>query len=133
METIFQDVRYALRQMIKGPGFALVAVVTLALGIGANTAIFSVVNGVLLRPLPFHDPAHLVRIWHVPPQPSFPGMTQFAVSAANYVDWENENHVFDSMAIYSYRFFTLTGSGKPEQIMACAVSSNSSTYWELRH
>lgn len=122
MQTTLQDVRYALRQMVKNPGFALVAVVTLALGIGANTAIFSVVNGVLLRPLPFQDPARLVRIWHVPPQQSFPGMPEFAVSAANYVDWEKENHVFESMAILSYRFFTLTGSGKPEQIMASAVS-----------
>lgn len=122
METIFQDVRYALRQMLKNPGFALVAVLTLALGIGANSAIFSVVNGVLLRPLAFRDPARLVRVWHVPPPKSFPGMTRFSVSAANYVDWENQNHVFESMAIYSYRFFTLTGTGKPEQIMACAVS-----------
>src|SRR5579864_7816162 len=122
MEAIFQDVRYALRQMLKNPGFALVAVVTLALGIGANSAIFSVFNGVLLRPLAFRDPARLVRVWHVPPPQSFPGMTRFSVSAANYVDWENQNHVFESMAIYSYRFFTLTGTGKPEQIMACAVS-----------
>jgi predicted permease len=123
METILQDVRYALRQMLKGPGFAIVAVLTLALGIGANTAIFSVVNGVLLRPLGFQEPDRLVRIWHVPPPQSFPGIDRFSVSAANYVDWEKENHVFDQMAIYSYRGFTLTNNGRPEQVDASAVSA----------
>ncbi len=123
MTGLFQDLRYALRQLRKSPGFTAVAIAILALGIGANTAIFSVVNGVLLRPLAFKDPARLVRVWHVPPPASFPGMTTFSVSAANYADWENQNHVFDGMAIYSYHGFTVTGGDKPEQIDASAVSS----------
>ena len=123
METLFQDIRYATRQLMKSPGFAVVAILTLALGIGANTAIFSVVNGVLLRPLPFRAPDRLMRVWHVPPAKSFPGMTKFSVSPANYVDWESQNHVFESMAIYGYRGFTLTSNDKPERINACAASS----------
>ena len=123
MLTFLQDFRYAVRQYRKNLGFTAVAVITLALGIGANTAIFSVVNGVLLRPLTFKDPGRLVRVWHVPPAKSFPGMTTFSVSAANYLDWERQNHVFERMAIYSYHGFTLTGGDKPEQIDACAVTS----------
>jgi putative ABC transport system permease protein len=123
MWTILQDVRYALRQVRKGPGFAAVIVITLALGIGANTAIFSVVNAVLLRPLDFKDANRLVRVWHVPPAKSFPGMTTFSVSAANYLDWEKQNHVFDNMAIYSYHGFTVTDGNEPEQVDASAVSS----------
>ena len=123
MTGLLQDLRGALRQLRKSPGFAAVALVTLALGIGANTAIFSVVNGVLLRPLSFKDPARLVRVWHVPPPKSFPGMTTFSVSAANYLDWERQNHVFEGMAIYTYHGFTLTGGDKPEQIDGCAATS----------
>ena len=122
MLGIVDDLKYAARQLCKAPGFALIAVITLALGIGANTAIFSVVNGVLLRPLPFHDPDRVVRIWHTPPATSFPGMTTFAVSPANFLDWQAENHVFSSMAIYGYRGFTLTGGEKAEQVDASAVS-----------
>ena len=123
MSTLLQDLRYALRQLRKSSGFTAVAVVTLALGIGANTAIFSVVNGVLLRSLEFPNADRLVRVWHVPPPKSFPGMKTFAVSAANYFDWERQNHVFERMAIYTYHGFTLTGGDKPEQVDGCAATS----------
>ncbi len=123
MWIFLQDLRYAIRQFRKNLGFTAVAVITLALGIGANTAIFSVVNGVLLRPLTFKDPARLVRVWHVPPPKSFPGMTTFSVSAANYLDWERQNHVFERMAIYTFHGFTLTGGDKPEQVDACAATA----------
>jgi len=123
MSGLIQDLRYALRQLRKSPGFTAVAVLTLALGIGANTAIFSVVNGVLLRPLAFKDPGRLIRLWHVPPAKSFPGMTTFSVSPANYLDWQKQNHVFEDLAIYTYRGFTLTGD-RPEQVDASAVSSS---------
>jgi len=123
MSGMFQDIRYASRQIRKAPGFAAVAVITLALGIGANTAIFSVVNGVLLRPLPFQDADRLVRLWHVPPQQSFPGIPTFSVSPANYLDWQSQNHVFEQMAIYGYSGFTMTGGDKPEQVDASNVSA----------
>lgn len=123
MRGLAQDLRYALRQLRKNPGFTTVAVVTLALGIGANTAIFSVVNGVLLRHLPFKEPDRLVRVWHVPPAKSFPGMTRFSVSAANFLDWQRENDVFSSMSIYSYRSLTMTGGDKPLLVDGCIATS----------
>jgi predicted permease len=123
MNGLVQDLRYAMRQLRKNPGFAALAVITLGLGIGANTAIFSVVNGVLLRPLPFQDADRVVRIWHVPPQTSFPGMTTFSVSPANFLDWQRQNHVFERMAIYGYREFTLTGGNKAEEVVASPVSA----------
>jgi predicted permease len=75
-----------------------------------------------LRPLGFREADRLVRVWHVPPAKSFPGMTMFSVSAANYLDWEKQNHIFDGMAIYTYHGFTVTGGDKPEQVDASAVS-----------
>src|SRR5215467_10347613 len=118
MNGLFQDLRYAVRQLRKAPGFTAIAVITLALGIGANTAIFSVVNGVLLRPLAFRDPDRLMRVWHTPPQKSFPGITRFTVSPANFLDWQDQNHVFERMAIYGFRLSTLSGGDKAEQIIA---------------
>jgi len=124
MTALLQDFRYSARVLFKNPGFAAVAIVVLALGIGANTAIFSVVDGVLLRPLPFRDANRLVRIWHVPPAKSFPGIPLFAVSAANYLDWQNQNHVFDRTTIYTFQTFSLTGGSNPESITGAAVSSD---------
>jgi predicted permease len=123
MPGLRQNLRFAIRQLIKSPGFTVISVVILALGIGANTAIFSVVHAVLIEPLPYPNADRLVQIWHTPPQEQFPGMTQFAVSAANFLDWQRQNTVFEGMALYSGGAFELTGGGKPETIMASRVTS----------
>jgi putative ABC transport system permease protein len=121
MRTLWRDLAYGFRVLVKNPGFAVAAVVVLALGIGANTAIFSVVNAALLRPLPFQDPDRLVQVYHVPPAKSFPGMTRFAVSPANYLDWARQNDVFDHTAIYTYSRLDLSGGDKPESLTAGVV------------
>jgi putative ABC transport system permease protein len=122
VESTLKDIRYALRSFRKSPGFTAAVLIVLALGIGANAAIFTVVNAVLLKALPFRDPDRLVMVWHVPPPASFPGMTRFAVSAANYLDWQRRQHVFERMAIQHYKSYTLTGRGEPELLRAQAVS-----------
>lgn len=124
MGNLLQDLKYGARVLRKSPGFTIVAVVVLALGIGANTAIFSVVNAVLLRPLPFGNPDRLVHVWHVPPPESFPGISRFSVSAANYIDWKAQNDVFQDMAIFSGSSMNLTGGGKPEFVQAATVSAD---------
>jgi predicted permease len=122
--NLLQDLKYGARVLRKSPGFTIVAIVVLALGIGANTAIFSVVNAVLLRPLPFGNPDRLVHVWHVPPPKSFPGISRFSVSAANYIDWKAQNDVFQDMAIFSGSSMNLTGGGKPEFVQAATVSAD---------
>jgi len=124
IENFLMDLRYGLRVLRKNPGFTAVAILTLALGIGANTAIFSVVNAVLFRPLPFRDPGRLVAVWHTPPQKSFPGVTKFVVSPANYLDWRNQNHAFEQMSAVGFRNFNLTGMGQPESVEGRAVSAD---------
>jgi predicted permease len=123
LEALIQDLRYGVRTMLRSPGFTATAVIALALGIGANTAIFSVVNAVLLRPLPFDRPDRLVQVWHTPPPASFPGMHEFAVSPANFLDWRDENRTFEGMSAYGFGRYTFTGSGHPEAIRTCAGTS----------
>jgi putative ABC transport system permease protein len=124
MTPLIQNLKFGIRLLRKSPGFACVAIFVMALGIGANTAIFSVVHAVLLEPLPFPDADRLMQIWHVPPQTSFPGMTRFAVSPANFLDWQKQNNVFDQMAVYGGAGYDITGTGKPESVAGGRVSSN---------
>jgi predicted permease len=109
--------------LAKNPGFSAIAILTLALGVGANTAIFSVVNAVLLRPLPFEEPDRLVQIWHTPPQASFPGIPTFTVSPANFLDWRSRSHAFEDMSAYGFGRYTLTGAGHPEAVRMVAATS----------
>jgi predicted permease len=123
MSSLAADVRYSLRVLAKAPFFALAVVAVLALGIGANTATFSILNAVLLRPLPFREPDRLVRLFHTPPQAAFPGVTRFALSSANFFDWQRDARSFEAMAQYRGRPFTLTGGDEPRAVVAAAVGA----------
>ena len=125
METLWQDLRYGYRMLRKNPGFTAIAVVSLALGIGANTAIFSVVNAVLLKGLPFNEPDRLVMVWE---DVSFAGFPRNTPAPANYVDWRSRNEVFDDMAAVAERSFSLTGDGEPERIV---VHGATGTFFRL--
>ena len=122
--TVWQDLRYGVRTLLKSPAFTIVAVLSLALGIGANTAIFSVVNGILLRPLPYPESERMVAVWHTPPQESFPGTTRFSVSPGNYLDWKEQSRAFERMAIYQYAGLSLSGGGDPVPVTGASVSSD---------
>jgi len=121
MNALLQDLRYGIRGLLKRPGFTAIVVITLALGIGANTTIFSVVNAVLLRPLPYKDPDRLIRVWESNPGRNWP---EFAVSAPNYKDWVKQQTVFEQLAAQELTTFNLTGNGDPERIPAAAVTAN---------
>jgi putative ABC transport system permease protein len=112
MDVLFNDLRHALRVMLKSPAFTLIAIVTLALGIGANTAIFTVVNAVLLRPLSFRDPARLVLVLEKSQYPTV------STSYENYVDWRDQSHSFESLEATRGATITLTGAGEPERLNA---------------
>src|SRR5256885_5709960 len=116
------DLRFGLRGVRRSPGFTLGAILVLALGIGANSAIFSLVNAALLRPLPYDEPSRLVQLWHVPPPKSFPGLTLFSISPANYLDWERQSSSFADIAAYGGRSITFGGTERPEAILGAAVS-----------
>jgi putative ABC transport system permease protein len=117
MSNLLHDIRFAIRLLAKSPSFTLIAVLTLALGIGANTAIFTVVNSVLLRPLPFRDPSRLVLVIE---KSKFPTIT---VSYENYLDWRDQSHSFESMeAVYGANM-TLTGKGQPERLVARRITA----------
>jgi putative ABC transport system permease protein len=121
MQTFWQDLRYGARMLLKYPGFMAVVVITLALGIGANTTIFSVVNAVLLRPLPYQNPEQLVMIWG-----KLPGYVSGNVgaSAVEFADYSDQNQVFSSIAAYTSTSFNLTGAGEPERIVSTVASAS---------
>jgi predicted permease len=119
MDSLSQDIRYGLRVLSKRPAFTAVAVVALALGIGANSAIFSVVNALLLRPLPFRDPDKLVQVWEADVKR---GQETGTVAYPNFADWRDQNDVFEQVVAYSDRTFDLTSSAEPERIQGAIVS-----------
>jgi predicted permease len=119
LESIFADVRYAARMLRRSPGFTTIAVLTLALGIGADTAIFSVVNGVLLNPLPYPNPSRLVAV-----DASKPNFPRGSISYPNFLDWYKLNHCFSFFAASRRAGFLLTGAGTPEELNAAAVTSD---------
>jgi putative ABC transport system permease protein len=121
VQTLLQDLRYGFRTLLKHRSFTFIAVFTLALGIGANTAMFSVVNAVLLRPLPYNDPARLVTIWEESPDR---GLYQMPVSFANLRDWVDQNHTFEQISAYTFTNLNLTGVGEPEQLLTIRSSAN---------
>jgi putative ABC transport system permease protein len=121
LEDFVQDVRFAVRTLRRNPGFTVIALLTLALGIGANAAIFSVIDGVLLRPLPYGTPSQLVMVWEWNTQHDNRHNT---VSPPNFLDWQKENHVFSEMAYLADTRTNLTGDGEPEQIVALNTSAN---------
>jgi len=121
MESLIADIRYALRMLRKNPGFTSVAILTLALGIGANTAIFSVINAVILRPPPFPNSEQLVTLFE---QDRKKGYDQNAPAAANFLDWRAQNNVFSQMAAYGGGECNLTGDQRPERVAGGAVTAN---------
>jgi putative ABC transport system permease protein len=120
-EAVVQDLRYAVRMLRNNPGFTAVAILTLALGIGANTAIFSVIDSVLLRPLPYRDPAGLVMVWENNSQHPNPHNT---VSPPDFLDWQSRNSVFAEMAAIFDQHANLTGNGLPQEVVVQDVSAN---------
>jgi predicted permease len=117
-DHFWQDVRYAVRMLRKSPGFAVIAILTLAIGIGANTALFSVVNGVLLNPLSYAQPDRLVAVYTHAYE-----FDKASISYPNFLDWSRQNHSFSSLASFRSENFTLTGMGEPERLDADMVSA----------
>jgi putative ABC transport system permease protein len=121
LHDLGQDLRFGFRTLFKNPGFTAVAVIALALGIGANSAIFSVVNTVLLRPLPYKDPDGLVMVWEDATRHGYPRDTP---AVANYLDWRSQNHVFEDMAAVADASLNLTGVGDPERLEGSAANAS---------
>ncbi len=118
LTSLPQDLRYGVRVLVKSPGFSLIAILTLALGIGANTAIFSVVNGVLLNPLPFHEPNQLVSMFQ-----EIPNFKNGSISYPNFLDWRRMNTTFAGLAAYRSTGFNLSGNGEPERLHGEMISA----------
>ncbi len=127
MTALFQDLRYGIRMLLKNPGFTLVAVLALTLGIGADTAIFSVVNAVLLRPLPYDESERLVFL-----SERSQVLEGMSISYPNFLDWRQQNNAFESIGVYRRSSYNLTGSGEPERLVAGQVSADLFTALRVR-
>jgi putative ABC transport system permease protein len=120
MHTFLQDIRYSLRVLLRSPGFTIVAILTLALGIGANTAIFSVINSVLLRPLPFHEPDRLVQLWETEASPG-----SYPLTGPDYLEWQSQNQTLEGTSLYSWSHdLNASAAGQAEVVTAIATQSN---------
>src|SRR2546427_91473 len=119
METLLKDLRFGIRMMARSPGFTLVALITIALGIGANTAIFSVVNTVLLRPLPYEDADRLMVVWERQEQ-----IPQESPSLPDFRDWRERSQSFEQLAIARRDNVNLTGTGEPERLIVRMITAN---------
>src|SRR5262252_3764114 len=119
MLTLWHDLRFAMRVLQKAPGFSAVAILTLALGIGANTAVFSVVNGVLLNPLPYPHPDRLAALAE-----TFPPFTEASISYPNFLDWVRTTHTFEAVAAYRQTNFNLTGWGAAQRLSGVQASAS---------
>src|SRR5260221_2749043 len=124
METLFQDVRFSLRMLRKNAGFTTIAVLTLALGIGINTAMFGALSAFLFRPFPFREADRLVVVWEKNPKLEGIIAERLPTCLKNYSDWESESKSFEQLAAYTDVNFTLTGNDKPEQVTAEKASAN---------
>src|SRR5580698_8750679 len=121
MRTLFADLRYGLRILRQAPAFTVIAITALALGIGANTAIFSTLDAVILRALPYDDPDRVMMVFE---DASSIGFARNTPAPANYIDWRAQNHVFTDMAATRGRSMSITGDGSPEQLYGLAVTPN---------
>jgi putative ABC transport system permease protein len=117
--TLRQDIRYGARMMLKSPGITIIVIIALALGIGANTAIFSVVNAVLLRPLPYDEADRLIFL-----NEKSPVLDEMSISYPNFTDWRNQNQSFEKMGVYNRASYNLTGAGEAERIVTGQVSAD---------
>jgi putative ABC transport system permease protein len=122
LATVWQDVRYAARTLRRSPGFAAITILILALGIGANTAIFSLVSAVLLKPLPFPEPDNLMLLWE--DVSSVGGPTRTEVTPADFADWRERNHSFEGLAAMESRTYNLVGGGDPEKLAGVRATAN---------
>ena len=121
MQTLLRDLQYATRMFLKNPAFTVITVFTLALGIGANTAIFSVVNTLLMRPLPYSNPGQLVMVWENLRKDNNP---HNAVAPANFVDWKEQTKSFQQMAAFTAPVnYNFTGGDMPERVVGARVSA----------
>ena len=121
MRSLFQDARYGWRMLLKKPGFTIVATLALALGIGANSAIFSIINAIVFKPLPFDDLDRIVAVWEKAPGP---GYERNQTSVANYLDWREQSNSFENLAIYMLWSANLGGIDPPERVRGYQVSPN---------